>query len=393
MPRSFVSGLSCPRCGRERNHRSPANLCGCGSPLFVAYDLGGAGAAVRPADIGPRVPTMWRYRELLPVEGEPVTLGEGLTPLLAASRLGVPAGLPHLWVKDEGANPTGTFKARGASCGVTRAVELGIGAVALPTAGNAGGAWAAYGAAAGIRVRVAMPSDAPAAARAECAAYGAEVLEVPGTISDAARALASDPDWFDVATMREPYRVEGKKTLGFEIAEQLGWRAPDAIVYPAGGGVGLLGMWLAFEQLRSIGWISGPSPRLCAVQPAGCAPIVRAFERGAGDIEPWLDPETVAAGLRIPSPFAGALVLRAIRETGGTAITVTDAEALAAVGALARATGVLACAEAGAAVAGAFALRARGDLSERDRVVVVATGTAHKDPPALAAAAGRYAPV
>jgi threonine synthase len=325
---------------------------------------------------------MWRYRELLPV-AEPdhvVSLGEGFTPLIP-----LPGhGFAHLWLKDEGLNPTGTFKARGASCGISIAVELGIDRVGLATAGNAGGAWACYGAAASVKVRVAMPDDAPTVNRLECRLHGADLVLVGGLIDKAAETIAraAGEGWFDVSTLKEPYRIEGKKTLGFEIAEQLAWRPPDAMICPVGGGVGVIGMWRGFRQLQDLGWLKGEVPRLVAVQPEGCAPVAKAFQEGREEIEPWPDPRTDAQGLRIPNPLGGFLVLRAIRETGGMAVTVTEDEIARAVIELGRA-GISACPEGAATLAAARRLVDSGDLRPSDRVVMVNTGNAHKDPAAL----------
>jgi threonine synthase len=358
--------------------------------LLADYDLDALGHRADKAMIARGPPTMWRYIDFLPV-GEParvVSLGEGFTPLLPAGALGRRIGLPRLMVKDEGPNPTGTFKARGASCGVSMAVELGIQRVALPTAGNAGGAWACYGAAAGLKVRVVMPRDAPRANRLECELFGAAVTLVDGTISEAGRLVAEMAEtggWFDVSTLREPYRVEGKKTLGLEIAEQLGWRMPDAIVYPAGGGVGIIGIWRAVQQLRAIGWLEGDSPRLIVTQAEGCAPIVEAFERGWEDSRPWRHPRTFAHGLRVPNALGNFLVLRAVRETGGTAVAVTDQEIGRAMADLGRA-GISACPEGAATLAAAIRLTERGDLGSKDRVVLINTGNALKYPEAMSAA-------
>jgi threonine synthase len=361
--------------------------------LLVDYDLERVAQAVGRDVIAGRPPGMWRYRELLPAgdTAAVVTLGEGSTPLLPVPRLGRRVGLPQLLVKDDGLNPTGTFKARGAACGVTRAVELGVTDVALPSAGNAGGAWAAYGAAAGIRVHVAMPRDAPAACRDEVSLYGADLELVDGLISDAAGVVTrwcDEHGWFDASTLREPYRVEGKKTLGLEIAEQLAspsgaWRMPDAIVYPAGGGVGIIGIWRGLTQLRELGWVSGALPRLIVVQAAGCAPLVRAFEQGADESEPWTDATTIAAGLRVPAALGDFLVLRAVRETGGTAIAVTDEDIVDAVRDLAVHAGILAAPEGAATLAGARHLRERGELRSGDRVVLINTGTGLKYPDVL----------
>ena len=385
---SFVSHLSCPRCGRTHDHRVPQNLCTCGSPLLVEYDLEAVRRESDRRELAGRRADMWRYRELLPVEdiGQIRRLGEGWTPMIPAAELGARIGLSDLWVKDESRNPTGTFKARGAACGIARARELGIREVCLPTAGNAGGAWAAYGAADGVRVHVAMPADAPETNQVEVEVLGATLELVDGLISDAARVVRSwvaERGWFDVSTFVEPYRVEGKKTMGLEIAEQLDWRPPDVIVYPAGGGVGLIGIWRAMEQLRDLGWVEEPLPRLVAVQAAGCAPIVRAFERGTEEVEWWEGVRTVAAGLRVPAPKGGDMVLRAIRESKGTAIAVEDREILSAVGELARATGIFPAPEGAATLAAARRLREEGFLERDERVVLINTGTGMKYPEVL----------
>jgi threonine synthase len=367
-------------------------VCTCGAPLLVEYDLERVGDAIAKRDLGGREPTMWRYRELLPVHetAEIVSLGEGYTPLVAVPRLGRAAELPHMWVKDEGLNPTGTFKARGAACGISMARALGTREVALATAGNAGAAWACYGATGGLRVHVAMPADAPLANKMECRLYGADVIVVEGLISDAARALEAgirDRGWFDVSTLREPYRIEGKKTLGLEIVEQLGWEPPDAIVYPAGGGVGIIGIWRAVRQLRELGWIDRV-PRLVITQAEGCAPLVRAFQEGKDESEYWEGADTIAAGLRVPKALGDFLVLRAVRETGGTAVAVSDEEILDAMKALSRDAGVLAAPEGAATLAAAIRLRERGDLDPGDRVVLINTGTGLKYPDAMELAVG-----
>lgn len=385
---SFVSSLTCSRCATTHDPTLPHNLCDCGGPLLVDYDLEGVGASVSPEAIAGRDASMWRYRELLPVAApsDVVTLGEGFTPLVPAPALARRLGVRAVWVKDDGLNPTGTFKARGAACGVSRARELGIREVALPTAGNAGGAWACYGAAAGLDVHVAMPSDAPDANKLECRAFGAELTLVDGLISDAAKVIADGVErhgWFDCSTLREPYRIEGKKTLGLEIAEQLGWQSPDAIVYPAGGGVGAIGIHRGLEQLRELGWVRGELPRLVVVQAAGCAPLVRAFEEGREECEPWPDAHTIATGLKVPKPLGDALVLRAVRETGGTAVAVEDRQILEAIGALAADASILACPEGAATLAGASRLRERGELGPEDRVVLINTGNAAKYPDVL----------
>ena len=377
---SSVTHLVCSRCGRPHDHLEWHQLCRCGGPLIVEYDLDAVAGRVTRDRVAARTGLgMWRYVELLPVEDAEriVHLGEGWTALIPSPVLTAGLGVRSLHVKDDGRNPTGTFKARGAACGVTAAVERGASDVALPSAGNAGVAWAAYGAAAGLRVHVAVPRDAPAANLAALRLLGAEVAPVDGLISDAGRIVAemvAAHGWYDAGTLREPYRVEGKKTLGFEIAEQLGWRFPDAVVYPAGGGVGLIGMWRAFAQLRDLGWVTGEVPRLVVTQSEGCAPLVRAFESGADVAEPWVGATTIAHGLRVPAPLGDRLVLQAVRETGGTAVAVPDEEMVAAQRALAAATGILASPEGAAPLAAAPRLVERGDLGPEDRVVLVNTG-------------------
>jgi threonine synthase len=387
MP-SFVTDLTCPRCGRRHEARAPRNLCDCGGPLLVEYDLDAVGAATTKDTVAARAPGMWRYRELLPVDDvdAAVSLGEGGTPLLRPFALGSRIGIPALLVKDEGLNPTGTFKARGASCGISMARALGIEELALPSAGNAGAAWACYGAAAGITVHVAMPHDAPPITQLECRLYGADVTLVDGLISDAGKTIAdgvAEHGWFDVSTLKEPYRIEGKKTLGLEIAEQLGWRSPDAIVYPAGGGVGLIGIWRAFEQLCALGWMRGPLPRLIVTQAAGCAPLVKAHAEGKAASDYWEGATTIAAGLRVPHALGDFLVLRAIRETGGTAIAVSDDAIREAFSLFGREAGISAAPEGAATLAAAIALRERGELGADETVVLINTGSALKYPDLL----------
>jgi threonine synthase len=365
------------------NHLERVNVCDCGSPMLVEYDMERVGAAISRDAISVRPSTMWRYRELLPVEdtGRIVSLGEGFTPLLPASVLASDLGMTEVYVKDDGLNPTGTFKARGAASGITAVVERSVAEVALPTAGNAGGAWAAYGAAAGVVVHVAMPVDAPMVNRLECDLYGADVTLVDGSISHAGRVIDEglrDHRWFDVGTLHEPYRIEGKKTLGFEIAEQLGWRLPDAIVYPAGGGVGIIGIWRALTQLRALGWADGDPPRLIVVQAEGCAPLVKAYREGSVESEPWADARTVAHGLRVPKAFGDFLVLRAVRETGGTAVAVPDDAILSAMARMAGGAGILASPEGAATLAGLHRLRESGDVGPGDRVVLINTGSGLK---------------
>jgi threonine synthase len=394
---SFVTDFTCPRCGRRHEARLPQNLCDCGGPVLVEYDLEAIGAAATKEAVAARPFDMWRYRELLPVEDSHniVSLGEGGTPMLRPGRLGSRIGLPGLLVKDDGLNPTGTFKARGASSGISMARSFGIREVALPSAGNAGAAWACYGAAGGIKVHVAMPRDAPSTNQRECRLYGAELTLVDGLISDAGRVIAegaAERGWFDVSTFKEPYRIEGKKTLGLEIAEQLGWRSPDAVVYPAGGGVGLIGIWRAFSQLSSLGWLRSPMPRLFVTQAEGCAPLVKAFAEGKETSDPWEGATTIAAGLRVPHALGDFLVLRAIRETGGGAVAVSDDAIREMVSVLGREAGVSAAPEGAATLAAALSLRERGELGADDEVVLINTGSALKYPELLRGIGGRPSP-
>jgi len=379
VPYSALSHLGCPRCGARHDAGQVHGTCSCGSPLLARYDL--RRIQVTPGDIAGRPADLWRYHELLPVRepGHVVSLGEGMTPLLAMPRLGRALGLPGLLMKDESPLPTGTFKARGAAVGISRAAELGVAAIAMPTNGNAGAAWSAYAARAGLRGLVVMPAAAPAITRAECAAAGAELYLVDGLIGDAGRlvsaAVPGRPGCQDVSTLREPYRVEGKKTMGLEIAEQLGWRLPGVIVCPAGGGVGLIGIYKALRELLELGWVRGDLPRLVAVQAAGCAPIVRAFGAGAASSEPWPDPRTVAFGITVPKPLGDFLILEALYATGGTAVAVTDEALLGEQRTVARLEGTVICPEGAACVAAARQLRASGWLSGPEEVVVLNTGT------------------
>jgi threonine synthase len=328
---------------------------------------------------------MWRYEELMPVRRAEhiVSLGEGMTALLATPRLGATVGASDLWVKDEGSNPTGTFKARGISAALSRAVELGITEVGMPTAGNAGSATAAYAARAGIRAHVAMPSDTPVAMMDEVRTYGAELKLIDGLISDAGRWIAEQAaahGWFPMATLREPYRVEGKKTMGFELWEQLDGRLPDAILYPTGGGTGLIGMWKAFDELEAMALIGPERPRMIVVQAEGCAPIVRAYEAGADRAEPWENAATIAPGIRVPAAFADDLILQAVRDSNGDAIAVSDDEIRAAILDVTRAEGIDACPEGAATFAGLRKLVAAGRLDADSRIVLFNTGTGLKHP-------------
>ncbi|MEJ7630692.1 MAG: threonine synthase [Nocardioidaceae bacterium] len=377
---SALSHLECPRCRARHDATVLQGVCpACDSPLLARYDL----EAVRltPDEIAVRPPDLWRYHELLPVTAPEhvVTLGEGMTPLLPAPQLGAELGLSRLFIKDDGLLPTGSFKARGAAVGVSRARELGARRLAMPTNGNAGAAWSSYAARAGLRMLVAMPEAAPSITRAETSVTGAELWLVDGLISDAGRLVAeavaeSAQDWFDVATLREPYRIEGKKTMGFEIAEQLGWRMPDVIVYPTGGGVGLIGIHKALSELVALGWVSGPLPRLVAVQSSGCAPIVQAFLAGARVSEPWPDAATVAFGITVSKALGDFLVLDALYETAGTAIAVPDTDLLADLALAARLEGLFMCPEGAATVTAARSLTQQGWIRPDDEVVLLNTG-------------------
>ena len=383
---SALSHLECGRCGSRYEATVVQGLCSCGSPLLARYDLDRVAALVSRRDVAGRSPDLWRYHELLPVSDPAriVSLGEGMTPLLAMPRLGRALGVPRLLMKDEGLVPTGTFKARGAAVGVSRAAELGVTGVAMPTNGNAGAAWAVYAARAGLRSLIVMPAGAPAITRAECAAAGAELYLVDGLIGDAgkliAAALSRRPGFQDVSTLKEPYRLEGKKTMGLEIAEQLGWRLPGVIVYPAGGGVGIIGIYKALLEMRELGWVTGDLPRLVAVQASGCAPIVAAFASGARQSEPWPDARTVAFGITVPKALGDFLVLDAVYATGGTAVAVDDDELLADQREVARLEGCFICPEGAACFSAVRLLRESGWLADSDEVVVLNTGTGLKYP-------------
>ena len=363
---------------RERHH-----LCTCGAPLLARYDLASARRWQRDSLAG-REPTMWRYRELMPLlpGDEPVTLGEGFTPLFHARALGRALGLDALYIKDESLNPTNSFKARGQSAAITRARALGAETISVPSAGNAGNAMAAYAARAGLKAQVFLPRDAKEPFVLECRLYGADVTLVDGLITDAGRAAlerGGPLGWYDVSTLKEPYRVEGKKTMAYELAEQLGWRWPDWIVYPTGGGTGLIGMWKAFEEIESIGWVPrGRRPKMVSVQAEGCAPIVRAFDRGQEKAEPWEHAATVADGLRVPRAIADFLILRAVRESGGTALAVPDADMVHDMVEIGRLEGVSAAPEGGAALTAIRRLVARGAIRRDETVVLFNTGGALK---------------
>ena len=358
-------------------------LCSCGAPLLARYDLEAAKSLKRDVLRG-REPTLWRYRELLPLfDGEqPVTLGEGFTPLIHARALGASIGLDRLYVKDESLNPTNSFKARGQSAAITRAKYIGATTIALPTAGNAGNAAAAYAAAAGLACEVFIPKDAKRPFIDECRLYGANVTLVDGLITDAGRLAAEKGGplgWYDVSTLKEPYRVEGKKTMGYEIAEQLDWTLPDWIIYPTGGGTGMVGMWKAFDEMEQIGWLPrGARPKMVSVQAENCAPIVRAFQQGTEKAQPWDHPTTIADGLRVPRAIGDFLILRAIRESGGTAVSVSDRAMVGGMLAIGKYEGISAAPEGGAALVAIQQLVSDGSIKPHERVVLFNTGGALK---------------
>ncbi len=377
--------LECSGCAATAPADGLPTVCVCGQPWLVRYPTRRHDRGVRAEYAAAR--GMWRFRSFLPLRaGEaPVSLGEGDTPLLATPRIGARIGVPNLLIKDEGSNPTGSFKCRGLSAAITRAVAGGARAFTLPTAGNAGVAAAAYGARAGVSVRVYAPRSTPAMILAQISATGGDLQLLDGHIGDcgkASRAWAAESGAFDLSTLREPYRIEGKKTLGLELAEQLGWALPDVILYPTGGGTGLIGMWKVFQELRDAGWVSGPMPRMYTVQAKGCAPVVAAFESGTDHCIPWPEPSTIASGLRVPSPLGDRLMLRALRESGGGAVAVGDAVLASEALEGSRLEGIDFAPEGGAAIAAARALRLQGVLAKEHRVVLFNTGAGwlYRDP-------------
>jgi threonine synthase len=375
-----VVGIVCSACGIKYDAAVEQHLCTCGKPLLVHYDLRRAAATLTLANLAARPKNLWRYSEVLP-DGPPVTLGEGMTALLPVPRVGASMGLAHLYVKDEGLNPTGSFKARGMTAAVTRAKQLGANALAAPTAGNAGGALAAYAAAAGLPAVIVMPSDTPSANVMECKAFGAKVVLLDGLISDCGKYVAERKDregWYDVSTLKEPYRVEGKKTMAYELWEQFGGRLPDVILYPTGGGVGLIGMCKAFDEMQEMGWIGAERPRMVAVQAEGCAPIVKAWEAHRASSEFFQNAATLASGLRVPGPLGDFLILRMLQQTKGTALTVTDDEMLLAGKELASMEGIYAAPEGAATAIAARKLAAKGWIKPEETVVLFNTGTGYK---------------
>ena len=380
---TLAQEIICPRC----DHRFPLsrllNLCTCGSPLLVRYDLKKASANFSISSLQGRVSSLWRYRELLPLRDDAnlVSLGEGFTPLLPAKSLAGELGLKRLWIKDEAQNPTGSFKDRGLSLAISRAKELGVKKAAIPSAGNAGGSLAAYAARAGIEAHVFMPRDTPIANQIEVQQYGARLTLVDGLINDCGRIInerKTAEGWFDISTLKEPYRVEGKKTMGYEIAEQLNCTLPDVIIYPTGGGTGLIGMWKAFQEMAELGWIGSKRPRMVSVQASGCAPIVKAFGEGRETAEPWQNAKTVASGLRVPQAVADFLMLRALRESNGTALSVSDEEMIAEIPRLGRAEGIFFCPEGAACAAALRRSMQNGWVKPTDEVVLFNTASGLK---------------
>jgi threonine synthase len=390
MSMSFVDRVECTVCGRHHDPKRLLTVCeGCGQMLAVRYDLERVAAGVTKDALRSRPPGMYRFRELTPLDAgeEAVTLGEGGTPVLPLARLAAHLGLRDVRAKDEGQNPTGTFKARGLGMAITRARTLGARGFLIPSAGNAGGAAAVYAARAGLPCAVIVPRATPAAAIAEALIGGAHVFTIEGTIATAGRIVARvapQSGWFDLSTLKEPYRLEGKKTMGLELAEQLDWGAPDVLLYPTGGGTGLVGIAKAYDELRAMGWVTAPPPRFVSVQAEGCAPVVRGFKAGAEVTTAWEDPVTSAAGLRVPSPFAGRQMLRVLRDTGGDAVAVSDAAIADAQRLLARLEGVWTSPEGAALVAALEIMKTSGAVSRDTRVLLVLTGAGIKnEPPAL----------
>jgi threonine synthase len=378
---STLTHLECSQCHKTFSHTKLHNLCpDDGKPLLARYDLQKASRTLTPGALSARPQNLWRYAEVLPGD-DPVTLGEGMTPVLAATRLGPKIGLNRLYIKDEGLNPTGSFKARGLSVAVTRALALGAKALATPTAGNAGGALAAYAAKAGIPAVIVMPADTPRANVLECMAFGADVRKLDGLISDCGKYVGENKEkngWFEVTTLKEPYRIEGKKTMGYELWEQFAGKLPDVIIYPTGGGVGLIGMCKAFDEMQTMGWIGDERPRMVSVQATGCAPIVDAFKKGAASSEFFQNAATIASGLRVPKAIGDFIILADLQTTHGTAIAVTDEEMLSTGRELARLEGMFAAPEGAATVVAAQKLAASGWIRPDDSVVLFNTGTGYK---------------
>lgn len=378
-----VTYIYCSSCAKRREPGRLYNLCDCGKPLMVAYDLDRAQETFTRESLAGREANLWRYKEVLPVENETncLSLGEGMTPLIKAERLGHQIGMRALYIKDESLNPTASFKARGMAVAISMAKELGVQKLAVPSAGNAAGALAAYARKAGLEAFIFMPKDTPKANIIECQQMGAEVTLIDGLITDCGRIIAERKEaegWFDVSTLKEPYRVEGKKTMGYEIAEQMNWQLPDAIVYPTGGGTGLIGMWKAFDEMEQMGWIDSKRPKMISVQAEGCAPIVQGFEAGSSSGAEIPNAHTIAAGLRVPRAVGDFIMLDIIRKSGGTAIAISDQELIAAVKEIGSAEGIFAAPEGAACLPALRKLIERGDVSRDETVVLFNTGSGLK---------------
>ncbi|MFC1724838.1 threonine synthase [candidate division KSB1 bacterium] len=381
---SFFTHLECAYCGKEYDPDKIWNLCTeCSKPLLARYDLENAKNSFPKEKLTGRYPNLWRYAEMLPVKNEKyvLTLGEGFTPVFHAEKLGKELDFDNLYIKDEGLNPTGSFKARGLVMAVSKAYELGVKEVSIPSAGNAAGAMSAYASLAGLRSYVFMPKDVPAPFIAECRALGAKVTLIDGLITDCGKAAAEELKKFgrfDVSTLKEPYRIEGKKTMGYELAEQMDWKLPDVVIYPTGGGTGLIGMWKAFDEMEKLGWIGPERPRMVTVQSDGCAPMVKAFHEGTEFAEKWEGAKTIADGLRVPAAVGDFLILRALRESNGTAVAVSDEDILENANRIGRTQGIFACPEGGATLAAFNHLRAQDWIKDNETVLLFNTGSGHK---------------
>jgi len=380
----FLSHLECSMCQKQYDASQIYNLCpSCQKPLLARYNIKEAGKSISCDSLALREPNLWRYRELLPISDKrfELCLGEGFTPLVQATKLGEVINFKSLYIKDEGLNPTGSFKARGLCIAVSRAFELGIGEISIPSAGNAAGAMSAYAALAGMKAYIFMPGDVPKPFIAECKALGAEVTLVDGLITDCGKAAAESVQKygrFDVSTLKEPYRIEGKKTMGYEIAEQFEWKLPDVIIYPTGGGTGLIGMWKAFDEMEQLGWIDSKRPRMVTVQSDGCAPMVKAFTEGEPFAELWQGAKTIADGLRVPAAVGDFIILNTLRESQGTAIAVSDHDMLQATYLLGKTQGIFAAPEGGATLAAFQQLRKQNWIQDGETVVLFNTGSGHK---------------
>lgn len=385
--KKFQKHLECSVCGTVHSAKELQTVCkSCGKSLLARYDLKEAKKLLHKNEIAHSGNSFWKYAPLLPVEQEEnvVSLGESVTPLIQLSRIGKELGLDKLWMKDEGLLPTGSFKARGLAMAISKAKELGVNNICIPSAGNAAGASSAYAARGGLKCFVFMPKDTPSVNIKECQAYGANVVLVEGTISDAGKAMnearKSNPDWFDVSTLKEPYRLEGKKTMGYELAEQFDWKLPDVIFYPTGGGTGLIGMWKAFDEMEQLGWIGLKRPKMISVQSSGCQPIVKAFDEKRNDSEFWPNAATIASGLRVPKPFADHLILKALRESQGCAVAVPDGKIVAAVKEMAAKEGFFICPEAAATVVALRILLEKKFVERSDTILLFNTATGIKYP-------------